>query len=129
MNLFLKQVCEKEGIKVTSIDKAIYAILSNYKWEGNIRELKNVVERMVVLSSNNQITVDTIPEYILNNKRSEIVKSEKYDLNEITEETEKKLIIEVMKLVNGNKKKAAEILKIKRSTLYYKLNQYNLNYL
>ena len=129
LNLFLKQVCEKEGIKVTSIDKAIYAILSNYKWEGNIRELKNVVERMVVLSSNNQITVDTIPEYILNNKRSEIVKSEKYDLNEITEETEKKLIIEVMKLVNGNKKKAAEILKIKRSTLYYKLNQYNLNYL
>lgn len=127
IDLFINQVCEKEGIKVTSIDKAIYTILSNYIWEGNIRELKNVVERMVVLSNNNQITVDAIPKYILNNKNPETVKNEKYDLNEVIEDTEKKLIIEVMQIADGNKKKAAEILKIKRSTLYYKLNQYNLN--
>lgn len=129
IDVFLKQICEKENIKITSIDKAIYTILKNYKWSGNVRELMNVVERMVVLSNNNQIKVNSIPKYILNDKCYEVVIKDKYNLNEIVESTEKKLIIEVMKLVNGNKKKAAGILKIKRSTLYYKLDQYNLTYL
>ena len=59
---------------------------------------------------------------------SEVLEQEqnKYDLVKIVESVEKNTITEVLLLVGGNKQKAAKILNLKRSTLYYKLNQYGL---
>lgn len=127
VDLFISQVCEKEGININDIDKEVYKVLTEYKWEGNIRELKNVVERMVVLSTDGEVTLKSVPIYI-RDYVSNIEKDTfyKYDLNQVVKSTEKKIIREVMALTKGNKKKAAEILNIKRSTLYYKLNQYEL---
>jgi len=137
--LFMNQIAQKENIVINSIDERIYPLLLQCRWEGNIRELKNVIQRMVVLSSEGKITLDSFPEYILNNRedKSEIVTGgndnevleqgqNKYDLVHILEEVEKKTIKEVMLLVDGNKQKAAKILNLKRSTLYYKLNHYGL---
>lgn len=126
-NLFFDQVSKEEGIKINSIDERIYRILANYKWDGNIRELKNVVQRMVVLSNDGKITIDSIPEYIRESTSIEDdIKPNEYDLEKITESIEKKTIKEVMNMVNGNKQQAAKILNVKRSTLYYKLNKYNI---
>jgi PAS domain S-box-containing protein len=141
-NLFMNQIAKKENIEINSIDERIYPLLFQCKWEGNIRELKNVIQRMVVLSTEGKITLDSVPEYILNNEEDkkefivdnnsgghnddEILQQDKYDLVQILESVEKKTISEVMLLVNGNKQKAAKILNLKRSTLYYKLNQYGL---
>lgn len=127
-NLFFRQVSKEEGIEINNIDERIYKNLINYKWDGNIRELKNVIQRMVVLSNNGRITIESIPEYI----RSENVKDynyndeNEYDLEKIIENAERKTIESVMKMVNGNKNQAAKILNIKRSTLYYKLNKFKL---
>jgi len=141
-DLFIHQIATKENIEINSIDERIYLLFSQCKWEGNIRELKNVIQRMIVLSNEGQITLDTLPEYILNNgedkkyvssdvKEHEVLEHEgleqnKYDLVKILEGVERNTIIEALLCVGGNKQKAAKILNLKRSTLYYKLNRYGL---
>lgn len=129
IDIFINQSSKKENIEISSIDEEIYNILCNYKWEGNIRELKNVVQRMVVLSNNKRVTVNSIPEYILEyfyGKSKEDKVIDYYNLDERVKALEMELIRDVMESTNGNKAKAAEILRIKRSTLYYKLSQYDL---
>ncbi|MGH4138523.1 sigma 54-interacting transcriptional regulator [Clostridium sp.] len=139
VDIFIKQIAKKENIDINSIDEKIYPLLFKCKWEGNIRELKNVIQRMIVLSNEGEITLDTLPEYILNNgedKREGISQvkdyaglereQDKYDLVKILQRVERSTIIEVLLSVGGNKQKAAKILNLKRSTLYYKLNQYGL---
>jgi PAS domain S-box-containing protein len=125
--LFLDQMSSEEGIKIKSVDERVFKVLTSYRWDGNIRELRNVIQRMVVLSSGGRITVESIPEYI-----SDIVGEgedktvDDYDLEGIVENLERKTIREVMQLAYGNKQKAAKMLKIKRSTLYYKLEKYGI---
>lgn len=133
INYFVKQVSKGEGIIVSGIDENIYDILCNYTWEGNIRELRNVVQRMVVLSNNGYVSKNSIPGYILNcNELKDFNKSDndevvdEFDLEERVRQLEYNTIKEVMTLTKGNKVKAAEMLKIKRSTLYYKLKQYDI---
>ena len=127
INLFVNQISKNEQIHIGTIDDNIYEILSNYNWEGNIRELKNVIQRMVVLSNNGEVSVESIPEYILGNSPMLYLENKNpYDLQENVSELEKRIIKEAMLKAEGNKVKAAQILNIKRSTLYYKLNQYNL---
>jgi len=124
-NLFLEEISNQEGIEINHIDEKIFNILNQYKWDGNIRELKNVIQRMVVLSNDGKITIDSIPEYILESAYAKEENSvEAYDLDGIVENIERKTIREVMRIANGNKQKAAKMLKIKRSTLYYKLDKY-----
>jgi PAS domain S-box-containing protein len=126
-NLFLEQVSKQEDIKINDIDEKVYKILANYKWDGNIRELKNVIQRMVVLSNDGKITIDSIPEYILESASdSEDMGENQHDLERIVENVEKRTIKDVMSMVNGNKQQAAKILNIKRSTLYYKLGKYDI---
>lgn len=126
-NLFLEQVSKQEDIKINDIEEKVYKILINYKWDGNIRELKNVIQRMVVLSNDGKITVDSIPEYILESASdNEDMGENQHDLERIVENVEKRTIKDVMSMVNGNKQQAAKILNIKRSTLYYKLGKYNI---
>ncbi|MGV8980071.1 sigma 54-interacting transcriptional regulator [Clostridium sp.] len=138
-DLFINQIATKENIDINSIDERIYPLLFKCKWEGNIRELRNVIQRMIVLSNEGEITLDTLPEYILNNgegknevdlegKYNEVLERDenKYDLVKILQHVEKSTIVEVLLSVGGNKQKAAKILNLKRSTLYYKLNQYDL---
>lgn len=127
--LFFEQTSLEEGIEIKSVDEKVYKILSGYKWDGNIRELRNVIQRMVVLSADGRIKTDSIPEYITNsdgtNDDSTDSDSE-FNLDKMVEKLEKKAIKEVMEKVGGNKQKAAKILNIKRSTLYYKLKKYEL---
>ncbi|MCH5138235.1 sigma 54-interacting transcriptional regulator [Clostridiaceae bacterium UIB06] len=126
-NLFFEQVSNQEKIKISHIDPQIYKVLTNYRWDGNIRELRNVIQRMVVLSIGGKITIDAIPDYILKAAKSnEGVKISEFDLEKAVENVEKNTIKEVMNMVNGNKQQAAKILNIKRSTLYYKLDKYEI---
>lgn len=128
INSFIKTISTQESIDITSIDEGIYPILANYKWEGNIRELKNIIQRMVVLSNGSKITVQDIPEYIMESGQVALEeKKEDYDLERTVAEMERKKIKEALKVTMGNKKEAAKLLNIKRSTLYYKINQYGLS--
>lgn len=125
INLFINQVSKKERIDIVNVDQDIYTILKNYRWEGNVRELKNVVQRMVVLSSNGEISTSDIPEYIIKESQGyEKSYEDTMDLEKAVEAIERKIISEAMSKADGNKQEAAKILNIKRSTLYYKLDKY-----
>lgn len=125
--LFLEQTSSAEGIKIKSVEEKVYKILTNYRWDGNIRELKNVIQRMVVLSSDGRITAESIPEYVADSvSLGDDRAVDDYDLEGIVENLERKTIREVMEIADGNKQKAAKMLKIKRSTLYYKLEKYRI---
>ena len=83
---------------------------------------------MVVLSNDGQINIDSIPEYILNDVYDqEEICDDEFNLEKMVERLEKKTILQVMRMVNGNKRQAAKLLNIKRSTLYYKLDKYNID--
>ncbi|GFR34849.1 sigma 54-interacting transcriptional regulator [Thermobrachium celere] len=124
-NLFFDMYAKEENKDIEYIDEKVYDIFENYIWEGNVRELKNVVQRMVVLSQNGRITTDLVPEYIRESVKDELIIDE-FDLQKMIEKVERDTIRRALELSNGNKKKAAELLKIKRSTLYYKIEQYGL---
>ena len=101
-------------------------ILKNYSWPGNIRELENVVERIVALSSPGGISIDALPDYIRNPKVSQQLVSDQPKAIPNMDEIEKAYIHWILTQNNGQKQKAAEILGIGRSTLDRKIEKYGL---
>lgn len=103
-------------------------ILINHHWEGNIRELKNLIERIVILSKHNKFDISYLPNDIIKNRHmnSAIQPKNNFNLSETVGNKERELILKALKIANNNKRKAAEILNIPRSTLYFKMNKYNI---
>ncbi|MGO1370215.1 MAG: sigma 54-interacting transcriptional regulator, partial [Senegalia sp. (in: firmicutes)] len=131
IHYFLKELAEKNNKKIPKISSNVLEILKKYNWKGNIRELKNTVEYLLVLSANDVIYENMLPHHILDevgdykkNIKDDIIKS--FDLNKSIEELEKKLINEALNESQGNKAKASKLLKIPRSTLHYKINNYGI---
>lgn len=131
VNRFVEDYCMEYGINILGIAPEVMDIFINHNWEGNIRELKNVIERIVVLAKNNNTDViDTtfLPQNLRGNKktRTSLKPENIYDLNNILENAEREAIINVMRITRNNKSHAAKLLNIPRSTLYFKLDKYNL---
>lgn len=124
---FLDEMCRENGKPRLTLSKEAYKILENYRWKGNIRELKNTVENMVVLSESSIIEKDDIPNYIVESAKNS-TDDEDYplDLTSAIEKLEIKNITKALEMSNGNKAKAAKILNIPRTTLYYKLDLYGI---
>lgn len=103
-------------------------ILMNYKWPGNIRELRNVLERAITVSTEKIIQSEDLPERFLNNKQLIEKRNEKIEpLKNVIAEAEKKAITNAIAKAHGNKTLAAEKLGIHRTALYKKIAKYNLN--
>lgn len=128
---FVKEFSDKNNKKELQISSEAMKILSDYGWKGNIRELKNTIERLVILSNDNTINKEDMPVEIINSISItpfiDLKIDTTFDLKVAVEDFEKNIIIEALTAVKGNKVQAAELLKIKRSTLYYKLNLYGLD--
>jgi len=127
---FLRDFCMTYRTNMPTIPDEVMEVLMNYHWEGNIRELKNIVERIVILVKNNnakRVEIDFLPNAIVQKSKYDSFDSkEELDLNIVTEAVEKRTIERALEIANGNKAKAAKILNIPRSTLYFKLEKYNL---
>lgn len=128
---FLEELNEEYDKNIKGIETAAVNVLSTYKWKGNVRELRNVIEQMVVLCRDDIITKDMIPEYIISEaeKGTEIdkFKKENIGLREMLFNYEKLLINKALEDSKGNITEAAKILKIPRSTLHYKIDNYGIN--
>lgn len=126
---FIGEFAKKNKRGNIEINQDAMKALTDYQWKGNIRQLKNTMERLVILSKENRIGLEDLPEEITNqtNTLTCLSLDDGFDLNKTLEEFEKNLIINALESVNGNKSRAAELLNIKRSTLYYKLDLYNID--
>jgi len=108
----------------------IISLFKKYDWPGNLRELKNVIKRAVLLSSGETISIDTLPVEMLAAVNSQ--KNEKqaaaniYDLKALQETQERELIVKTLLEVKYNKSKAARLLNIDRKTLYLKIEKYGI---
>jgi len=103
----------KQTPKISS--DAISAMLS-YQWQGNVRELENLIYRIIIMNDEKTIQISDLPQYIRYS-----IKTEK-DLTRSLQEVEFEYIKSVLQSVGGNKSKAAKILQIDRKTLHAKLN-------
>lgn len=120
---FLNHYAKDNGVPIPELDPSAIRILQDYKWPGNIRELRNFAENTVVLHRGGTIT-----EYDLDNRFREgapvSVQSEGVQSNLSVEENEKHLLRKALLQAKGNRTKAAELMGISRRTLHRKLVQW-----
>ncbi len=101
-------------------DEAIHAF-KNYNWPGNLRELKNMVKRAVLLTQDDLIPLKVLPHEIATASRTN-----NNDYGLFKNKNEEQLILDALEKTGGNKSKAARMLSIDRKTLYNKLKQYGI---
>jgi len=110
---FLDKLANAHDKPRATVTEEVLEVLSGYDWPGNVRELENVMERAFVLSANGTIAVDDLPAKFRAMERVRTVEG----LPSL-EEIKKRHVLSVLKTVEGNKTKAAQILGVDRKTLY-----------
>lgn len=113
---FLKKYADENNKSIKNFSDDVVEFMLNYSWPGNVRELENMIERGVILSKNTAITLDELPQDIIHPTPAE---------GKTVEAVTRNHIINVLEETKGNITKAANILGIRRMTLYNKLKKYN----
>jgi len=121
---FIKNFTAKTNKKITGASVAYIEALKNHGWRGNIRELKNVIERSVILSDGGELNIETLPvDFQRNNVTTGSRQLSAFDLAS----AEKIHIQKVLNYTNGNKTETARLLNIALTTLYRKLDEYKIS--
>ncbi len=129
---FLKKINGANQRSVTEFDQSALDALMNYDWPGNVRELENLVERVVILKGRGKISAPDLPEKYRGSAGRATVTApstlpeEGICFNSVIEEFENRLILQALERTGGNKKEAAQLLNLKRTTLIEKLKKRNL---
>jgi len=127
IDFFLKEAVQETGSKVTGISEAALAVLLNYDWPGNIRQLRNCIRTMVVMCEADMLDVADIPPDIYQLRQLTAGGKTAGDLAGVSlNELEKQAIIDTLARTSNNREKAAKILGIGERTLYRKIKEYNL---
>lgn len=121
---FIKQANRELGKNVLGISKEVQQLFDSYDWPGNLRELKNILKRAVLLAKGDYIEIAALPEEMF---LSVDQQSKNKDLKALQETTERETIIKALEQARYNKSKAAKLLNIDRTTLYYKISRYNID--
>lgn len=120
---FLEKLNETEDKKVSKIDQEFLDALAQYDWPGNVRELRNVINRAFIMARTDTLSIETLPDKFLGARRrrsSTLV----IPLGQSMEEVERIVIEETLKMTDGDRKRAAEILGISYKTIYNKTKKY-----
>ena len=120
---FVDEFARENGKTITSISKRAMAQLMAYHWPGNIRELRNCIESIVVFSQKEEIDTDALPEYLRSAEMKEPSNIFTFPQLRTIDSLDKKYIQETLIQVEGNRTRAAEILDISRRTLQRKLKE------
>ena len=135
MDHFLKEMTSRHGKNVTGFSKAAHAALAAYDWPGNIRQLRNTVERMVVVDLDGLLDVDDLPDDIPP-LHPEKIEAGRPSFDGVTqgglvgrplEEVEKYYIQRALEITGGKREEAAQMLGIGERTLYRKIKAWGLS--
>lgn len=118
---FLKIYQEKNNKAIDGISEDVIDILTDYAWPGNVHELKNVIERAVVLTQDKVISKNCLPESIIKKERDDD-KGIFIPIGMPLHEIEKKIIIETLKKTKGDKEATADLLGVTPRTIYRKMH-------
>jgi two-component system response regulator PilR (NtrC family) len=122
---FISKFCQKVNITEKKLSRESLVLLKKYLWPGNVRELENTIERAVLLNRTDILEPSDFPEKLSEDNQVATV-SEANPINPTLESIEKAYIHFVMTQTGGKKTKAAKILGIDTSTLYRKIERYDL---
>ncbi|WP_421383588.1 sigma-54 interaction domain-containing protein [Bacillus salacetis] len=120
---FMDKSAGKSGKRLKGLEPEVMDLFYRYSWPGNIRELENVIEASTYFTSDETITVESLPAYI---KGDNSYKFDEKSLKEILEETEKKVITQTLKK-HSDRRSAAKALGISKSSLYEKINKFGID--
>ncbi|MFS0646196.1 sigma-54-dependent Fis family transcriptional regulator [Siminovitchia sp. 179-K 8D1 HS] len=120
---YIIKYAKKHHKPVPTIGNDVLSLLNEYKWPGNIRELTNTIEYAVLFCSNNQITLNSLPDSI--QKSSQRLIDQRLSLSELEQE-ERHKIKQLIEETGGNLSEVARRCQIARTTLYRKLEKYQL---
>ena len=120
---FLHIFSLKTNQMIEGMSKSFLEHLKMHEWKGNIRELKNVIERSVIMANGPQLTIENLPFDLQNKNYLKQTSNLSLDLSTI----EKIHIQRVLNYTKGNKVETAKLLNIGLTTLYRKIEEYNLN--
>jgi two-component system, NtrC family, response regulator HydG len=130
MDYFRNQANSELDRTTTNFSTELKQLFRKYDWPGNLREMKNVIKRAVLITGAGEINVSALPPEMVDavNKPNPSFVSEltTYDLKAIQETQERDLITKTLAEVRYNKSKAARLLNIDRKTLYLKMEKYNI---
>lgn len=129
IEFFIKKYSEKNNRSGMEISKEAVDNLIKYNFPGNVRELENIVERAVVLSRGDLITVDDLPMNVLGFRDEIAMVNKQHDtLNDKIEALEKSMIYDALAQMNGNQTKAGKLLGITERNLRYKMKKYDIRF-
>lgn len=137
------------GFEAAGISEDAIALMSNYNWPGNIRELKHIIQQTVVMTEKGMIETDQLPERLKSNLRAQHADAEQtgqdiqsdretairpastpdgifFPLDSTLDEVQQMYALEVLKRFDNNKSKAARALGISRKTLYERLKRWKI---
>lgn len=130
VNHFIQETVSINGLQDKQVTEELMNIFINYEWPGNVRQLKNIVERMVVLSEDNVLDIKDAPNILLSgvSEMEQHVVDTNYSpsLKEARDEFEKTFILKALQSTNWNVTQTARILDMERTYLYRKIKAYDL---
>jgi transcriptional regulator with PAS, ATPase and Fis domain len=128
---FLQKYGEKMGKKPKRFTPEVVSLLESYPWPGNIRELENVIERIVAIEDRETVTAGCLPQEIVSPRKKKVDTQELFapgfSLTRHLDEITKKYIQEALAVTGGSLQKAAPLLGLSYRTIRYLIGKYDLN--
>jgi two-component system NtrC family response regulator len=122
-----RKLKERHGLPALRMSASLTSYLCSYRWPGNIRELENVIERMLVLSAGDEITEADLPDqFRIHSPRNDSFLLELPEQGISLEGVERELLIRALDKFGGNQTQAARFLDISRRTLIYRMEKHGL---
>jgi two-component system NtrC family response regulator len=124
--LLIRYFCSKHGSAKVTFEKDALHTLVMYPWPGNVRELENSVERLLIMRNTDVISIDELPEKLLESGASGSAILKLPDEGYSLEQLEQEVVIQALERNNWNQTAAARFLRIPRHTLIYRLEKYGI---
>ncbi|NPV02332.1 MAG: sigma-54-dependent Fis family transcriptional regulator [Brevinematales bacterium] len=135
VDFFIKRYVELEGVHISQIDEDVVKLLISFNWPGNVRQLENVIHHAMIMTDDERISIDDIPDNIFSssstseniNNLTGYIKKDNVIITDLDlDEMEKTQILKALEKAHWKMSKAAELLGIHRNTLTQKMKKYKL---